>query len=129
MRPMRIREALATSLAALLLSACGDDTTPARPPAAENWERDILSTDLAVDVATSTATATVRLAGDGSLAASFEIGDLDIQHVTRDGAPLDFVDRGSQLDVGVPTTAAPVDVTIAYRFHAHDKSNGADDRG
>src|SRR5688500_7644738 len=87
------------------LAACGgggDDPTFDAPPSVipptEDSTRDIVSTDLAIDVTALTAVATITLAPSTSMGASFEIGDLAVTGVTRAGAPLEFADQGDRLD-------------------------------
>ncbi len=116
---------------ALLIAACGEpaanpDAGPLAP--AEDWDRDILDTDLAIDLATREATATLTLAASESTGASFEIGDLEITSVTdATGEPLLHDVHDAQLDVGVPAGTEPVTVVVAYRFTYHDGFTGADD--
>jgi len=109
------------------LIACGSspdapDAGPAEP--AEDWDRDVTDTDLAIDLTTREATATITLAASDSTAASFEIGDLDIHAVTdAEGEPLRYDVHDAQLDVGVAGTT----VVVSYAFQWHDGFEGADD--
>jgi len=127
--------ALAASLAAAApLAGCGDDRAPTSPdagpiPPGRDLGRNILDTDLAIDLATMSATATIRLAPSSSPAATFEIGDLDIDAVTQDGAPLEWADRGDLLDVGVPPSTEAQALTITYRWHYHGAFDGASSGG
>lgn len=114
------------------LAACGGsqstpDATPdsAGIPPLEDSSRDIQSTDLAVDVTAMTARATITLAPSPSMGASFEIGDLDITSVTMGGAPLQFADQGSRIDIGVPATTDPLTIEIDYGYHLHPNFEGA----
>ena len=100
-----------------------------RPPAAEDWTRDILSTDLELDVATLRGVATIVLAGSASSqAASFEIGDLAIESVEDSEGRLNYaigelaLPEGQRLDVGVPSTSSDPTIRVSYRFSAHDGS-------
>ncbi len=122
-------------VSALLLGACGDDHDPAMVDAAavidaglpepdENWGRDVLFTDLAFDVTTREATATVTFAGDTSGTASLNVGDLTIGSV-RSGATELLTSRTSdRLDIGVPDDGNPIAVTIDYSFGVHDNFSG-----
>jgi hypothetical protein len=100
-----------------------------RPPAGEDLTRDILTTDLELDLTTLLAKATITLAGSAtSKAASFEIGDLDIKKVEDDLGDLQFTTKsgkhGSQLDVGVPAGAGPAKIVVRYAFKPHEKFDG-----
>jgi aminopeptidase N len=123
-------------LLALPLAACGGgdpdpvvDAPPDVIPPTEDSARDILSTALAVDLATQTATATITLAPSPSMGASFEIGDLDVTAVRSGGGPLAYVDQGDRLDLGVPSTVAPLVLEIDYHFTYHNGFMGADSDG
>jgi aminopeptidase N len=134
---MRLADRLAPLTAAAVLAAtvgCGDDRAPASPDAGpiapgRDLTRDVLDTDLAVDLQAMTATATIRLAPSPSAAATFEIGDLDVDAVTLDGAPLEWADRGDLLDVGVPPSTEAVALTVAYHWHYHGAFDGASAAG
>jgi aminopeptidase N len=99
---------------------------PDRPPAAEDLNRDILSTDLTLDVTTLKGTAVITLAPSAtSKAASFEIGDLDIASVEDDSGPLKYqTTKPKQLDVGVPAGNTPAKITVQYTFKPHDMFDG-----
>jgi hypothetical protein len=109
----------------LALAACGGDDDAAAPdagPPAADWDRDVVSTDLSIDLATRAATASITIAGDPDrIDASFEIGDLAITSVdvphTIDGGELHV-----RTERGADTT-----VTVAYTFQYHDGFEGADD--
>ncbi|MCA9619232.1 MAG: hypothetical protein KC731_09420, partial [Myxococcales bacterium] len=76
------------------------------PPASEDWSRDILTTAIAIDLASLTGEATITLAPGSTTGASFEIGDLTIQAVrTAEGQDLHYEDAGEALHVGVPAGA------------------------
>ncbi len=129
------RFALALCLAAPVagLAACGgSEATPDAAPDAdtsipptEDLTRDILATDLAIDVSAMTAHATITLAPSSSLGASFEIGDLDITGVTIGGTPLQFADQGDRLDIGVPASTDPLALDIEYMYRLHSGFMGA----
>jgi aminopeptidase N len=91
--------------------------------------RDILDTTLAIDVSAHTATASVTLAASPSTGASFEIGDLDIRSVRHGEADLTWVDRGTTLDVMVPSSTEPLVLTIEYAWHWHASSDGVSAAG
>lgn len=124
---------------AMLLPACSDDTKssttsgsvlpPAPPPAAANKNRDIIHTDLAVDLATMTATATITLAPSTIEAASFEAAGLTISDVRNDEQTLNWTLANGSLDVGIPKSDAPAKVIIDYAFLYHDNFDGLSKRG
>ncbi|MFM2152386.1 MAG: hypothetical protein RL199_821 [Pseudomonadota bacterium] len=103
----------------------GADAATVRPEVAVDEGRDILQTDLALNLATREGTATLTLAASTSRAASFEVGDLSIDTVEDEAGPLKFrTDRPARLDVGVPATGAPVRLTVRYRFQQHAQLDG-----
>lgn len=116
------------------LAGCGDaetrpdpvtppDETPPEPSA--DWERDILSTDLEIDVAQKTGKARIRLAPTSSTGASFEVGGLSITSVEDPSGLLKFKVDGGQLDVGVPeATVDPAELTITYGFSVQTNYDG-----
>jgi hypothetical protein len=132
-------------LALLLLPACSDDDAAvdaapdgapdaapvdAAPPDAapapvENWDRDILTTGLSLDVSTLAGVAVVELAGDATTSASFEIGDLEITEVSDGSAPLSYVIADGpprRIDVAVPSSTGPATVRFTYSFKDHAAS-------
>lgn len=129
------------ALVALLAPGCAGETTPpaaavpnegvapteneddltAKPKPAKDFGRDIVSTRLAVDVTTKTATATIVLAPSTSRAASFETQGLHVASVTGPRGPLLFRELEGRLDVGVPASKEPVALTIAYTYEARAK--------
>jgi aminopeptidase N len=131
--------------ASLALVACGGDDTGAggsgattsssssmggaggaqgKPPASEDWTRDILSTDLTLDVATLTGRATLTLAGSDSTAGSFEIGDLEIASVSDASGELNFAASAGQLDVGIPSGGGDATLVVDYTFKPHTEFDG-----
>ena len=91
--------------------------------------RDILQTDLAINIATRSATAVVELAGSTSEAASFETGDLAINAVTAEvaGEPraLNYMAGADSLHVGVPASTEPASITIEYGYNLQHQFEGA----
>src|SRR5262249_32629749 len=68
----------------------------------------------------------IKLVPSDSLAASFEIGDLDIQEVKDAAGPLHYAvaeGKSRRLDVGVPAGPNP-EVTVEYAFKAHSNFDG-----
>jgi aminopeptidase N len=110
-------------------SASGTGGGLDRPPASEDLTRDILTTDLELDLTTLKGKATITLAASAtSKGASFEIGDLDITKVSDDLGALQFATKsgkhGSQLDVGVPEGAAAAKIVVEYAFKDHTMFDG-----
>jgi hypothetical protein len=128
-----MRRALALALPCSVLltaAACGggggddgDDGPPDAggpiPPTAD-LARDVVSTELSIDVTTRSATARITLAPSPSQGATLEIGDIAITSVTSGGGPLEFADRGDTVDIGVPATTAPLVLDIAYDYMLHN---------
>lgn len=133
------------SLAGMLSLACGDaaleseaDSSEAelngrggRPAATENLGRNILSTALTLDVTKLTGTAKIAFAPAlFKTGASFEVGDLEVKSVKLGSRALEFkVDYGGgvtagRLDVGVPVTLGPAELTIEYAFKSHSAFDG-----
>jgi aminopeptidase N len=117
-----------------LLVACGDDTTaipdapgPIEPTA--NPAREILDTQLHVDLTALTGTVTITFGPATMPGGSLEIGDLTIDSVTRGGADLAFAITGAQLDLALPASDGPIAIDIAYRFKTHDKFDGVSTKG
>jgi hypothetical protein len=108
------------------LTACSGGNSPAPDASiepAENWQREVLHTDLALDLFMLSGRAVVRLAADAAQGASFEVGDLDIRAVSdAGGAPLRFRAANGRLDVGMAKGAA--DIEIEYAFSAHADFDG-----
>jgi hypothetical protein len=99
-------------------------------PAGEDLTRDILTTDLELDLTALTGKATITIAGSTtSKAASFEIGDLDITKVSDDQGALEFATKTgihglAQLDIGVPSGATPAKIIVEYAFKKHTMFDG-----
>lgn len=101
-----------------------DDVVWNPPPAAMDWNRDILDTALVVDMTALTGKATIVLAESSSTAASFEAGGLVIDAVSTVEGPLNYTLSDGRLDIGVPATSGDVSMTIDYRFIVQDNFNG-----
>ncbi|WP_437961221.1 M1 family aminopeptidase [Sorangium sp. So ce119] len=101
-------------------SGGGDDT----PSVGEDWTRDILSTALELDLASLTGRATIVLAASDSAAASFQIGDLDVESVAGPSGALAHAVSDGQLDVGVPPTGSDATIIIDYAFKPHAEFDG-----
>jgi aminopeptidase N len=109
---------------AVALAACGHDTpsTPVAPVA--NPARAVVDTQLAVDLASNMATATITFAPSDTDGANLEIGDLVIGDVTVDGDAIDIAQTAHELDLALPASSDPIAVTIAYAFKFHEKFTG-----
>jgi aminopeptidase N len=89
-----------------------------------DFERDILSTDLELDVATLKGKATIRLAPSDSTGASFEAGGLSILDVSDPSQKLKFEVKDGRLDVGVPKGVEAAELTVEYSFKAQENFDG-----
>jgi aminopeptidase N len=122
------------ALAFVAAAGCGDnlggrspsDPTPdAGGPVApsEDFNRDLVNTDLSLDLTALTGRAVVEVAASDSTGFSLEIGDLEIDAVTdADGGALEYTAVDGQLDVGVPSGQTVV--AIDYRFLVHPEFDG-----
>ena len=119
----------------LFITGCGgsngssdqDSTNPTLPPAVENTERGLLSTNLTVDLEKRQATATIKITTDDSKAISLEIGDLDILSVESDVGFLHYEDVGDQLNIGIPK--ALTEFKIKYSYTPKEGLNGVREEG
>jgi aminopeptidase N len=102
-------------------AGCAIDCVPT------NLARDILSTSLALDLEDLSGEAVIRIAGSlESSALSFEIGDLTITSVSSGDTELIHEDDDGVLDIAVPSSAEPIEITIAYTFRTHSSFDGWD---
>ncbi|MBW2523675.1 MAG: peptidase M1 [Deltaproteobacteria bacterium] len=120
---------LVAALAAFGLAACGgdglgssDEAFSERQPST-NWDRDVLSTELDVDLETLEATALVEVDKAYRVGASLEVGDLDIAEVVGPEGPVNHTVEDGRLDLGIPARQ-PVQVEIRYRLHTRSKLEG-----
>ena len=106
-------------LSLLMAAACGqpsgapDARGPIEPT--ENWQRDLLSTDLAFDIEARTALARIVFAEGTQDGASLEVGSLDILSVQLDGQDVPQRRVGTQLDLGLAASATGT-IEIRYQF-------------
>lgn len=105
---------------ALLLGACAPDASSedydvssSRPTT--NWDRDVESTALEVDLATNRATATIAVAAAARTGASFEVPGLSVESVDGPAGPLPFKVVDGRLDIGLAARTA-TSVRIRYGF-------------
>jgi aminopeptidase N len=113
-------------VSALLIacSACSSPGPVELPEASANPERDLLQTSLHFDVEARTGLARIRFAGDDSLAATLDVGDLVIRSVTREGEALNTRREGKYLDIGIPETDEPIEIQLEYDFQSHEGFEG-----
>ncbi|HTV18023.1 MAG TPA: M1 family aminopeptidase, partial [Polyangiaceae bacterium] len=105
----------------------GDRTPPfdaGRPTSLAPAPGDILDTTLDIDLATQHGVATLKLMPSSELQ-SFEVGDLEIQSIHVAGVPIEGTRRGAFLDLGLPASDAPVDVSVEYDWVTHNGADGA----
>lgn len=111
----------------LVLAACGDNAFDF--PAKANLSRDIVSTDLVVDVTAQHGTSVITFAGDVRAGATLEIGDLTIDSVTVGGVEIETKQHDGLLDLGIPESDAPIAVSIIYDYVAHERADGVSANG
>lgn len=111
----------------VVLAACGDNAYDFAPR--PNLSRDIASTDLAIDVTAQRGTAVISFAADSNAGATLEIGDLVIDSVTVDGIAIATAQHDQLLDLGIPSSAAPIEVAIDYAYTAHERADGVSANG
>lgn len=90
---------------------------PPLPPTA-NLARDLLHTDLVIDLATLSGTATILVGPSTAPGVSFEAAGLTVTSVTGPAGPLEFVATDGRLDVGFPAAvqaALTVDYGLLYQ--------------
>ncbi len=122
-----------SAVAVLLAGSCtgtndgipaDDDSADPQPQPAEDWNRDILSTSLSVDLASTQATAVIVLAATDSTAVSFSAPGLDITGVSGPDGPLLYQITDGRLDVGVPAGGPNPEITVAFGFNAQQGFDG-----
>lgn len=98
------------------------------PAPTEHWGHNIRSTALAVNIGEQKVTATIVLNTHGSLAASFEIGNLEILAVRGESGPLRYKAGNGRLDIGMPSFSASHSdsrIEVDYHYKLHDNFDGA----
>ena len=115
----------------LLCVACSQESLGAGEeelreiPPTENSTRDILATELEIDLAAHKGTARITVDRSTRRGASFEAGGLEIDAVAGPaGEPLQFRLVDGRLDVGLPAHQS-VELSVAYRYHERSKPEGA----
>lgn len=94
-------------------------------PRYANSHRDILSTSLDVDLATSSATANLRVDTSTARGLTLEAQGLEIEGVrSANGASLEHVVSGGKLYVNIPGGRWPTNVLIDYTFETQHENNG-----
>ncbi len=119
------------------LAACGnggDDVGPAPdasvPVATPNPAREIVDTELSIDVTALTGTAKITFGPDNLDGATLEIGDLVIDEVRWMGvAPLMYLVDGDKLHLALPRSNETLTVEVAYHYKTHEMFNGSSMRG
>ena len=131
-------------LVALIVASCGGDdastagsplpatATPSVPgksdvatPASTSASRDIVSTDLVLDLTTRTGRATLTLE-TGSLPPTFEVGDLRIDAVSTSSGTVVGHSRSAEGHLVVDVTSRTTKLIIEYGFSKHGRFDGWD---
>jgi aminopeptidase N len=117
-----------------LLVACGGQSMTVTPDAAPlvptaNLAREILDTQLHVDVTALTGTSAIKFGPSTMPGASLEVGDLMIDGVTTGGAAVEFAVAAKQLDLALPASGEPITVEVAYHYKSHEGFQGSSIRG
>ncbi len=120
-----------------MLVACGDDGAGAidagsdaawsRPEPGSNWQRDILSYDLAIDLAAKSGTLTLVVAGDPTSSLSLDKGSLTIQSVSDAAGALMHLVLDKELQIGLPPNGDTRTLLIEYSFVSHTGFDGWDE--
>jgi aminopeptidase N len=119
------------------LAACGgSDPSPDAPgpiqPTA-NPDREVIDTQLQVDLASMTATATITLGASDSPGASLEVGDLMIDNIMAGLQPspaLFAVDTTTKImTIGIPATPGDFTIVVTYHWKGHEMFDGVSAKG
>jgi aminopeptidase N len=135
MVPRLMRAWLLIGLVACGGSDGGDDDSmvdaglPAAIDPTPNAARDIVATDLRVDISALSATARITLAASAQPGATLDIGDLTIDSMTMHDRPLPHMMQGAQLHLGVPAHTGDLTIEVTYRFKLHEKFDGVSSKG
>ncbi len=93
------------------------------PSPSQSWSRDLIATDLHLDLARLHGSAVITFVPSlSSTGASFDVHGLVVESVTGPYGPLDYRVDGGRLDVGVPL--GTVYVSVDYAFTVHDDFDG-----
>ncbi|MFT7520230.1 MAG: aminopeptidase N [Kiritimatiellia bacterium] len=106
------------------LTACSPEPEPEPEPKPllEDWARDLLHTDLTVDLSTNTAMAAITVAASGSTSLSLDVAGLQIDDVLdMEGNTVNYRVLDGRLDV---ITAADTQSTVAVNYHFSEGSEG-----
>ncbi|MBK9258631.1 MAG: peptidase M1 [Polyangiaceae bacterium] len=126
----KLVSSLVASLSILVLTGCdgAQDPKPGPVPIAPSMDtsRDILSTNLALDVTAMTGEATIVLAGSESTGASLEVPGLSVTSVASPDStlPIQYAVQDGRLDVGVPESSDPIELRISYSFATQSNFDG-----
>ncbi|MES9862061.1 MAG: M1 family aminopeptidase [Candidatus Thiodiazotropha sp. LLP2] len=114
----------------IMLSGCNNNSSSSTHKVYPEWNRDIKSYDITLDMQQRGGLALLTIAGSFvSEGISVDIGDLSIEGVMINGSEPDFTISGDRLDIDLPKTDQEVDVSINYTFQFHDDFNGVSRTG
>lgn len=105
-------------------ASTGDAEDADVPELSEDWSRDILSTELSLDLAARKGTAVIRIAPSQSSSASLEVKGLTITDVRGVDGPVRYAVRDGRLDVETPVGEEPIDLQVEYGFSVHNDFDG-----
>jgi hypothetical protein len=95
----------------------------------QDFTRDVLQTDLTLDLSALKGTAAITLGASASTAASFNVGDLDVTGVRDATGPLTYSVGAGPLDVAARPSAANTTLTVSYDFTRHTSMKGYNQKG
>jgi aminopeptidase N len=98
-------------------------------PIGVDWGRDILRTDLSIDLAAGKGVATIQIAPAESSAVSLEVKGLEIRAVSSAGATLRHAVTEGRLDIEVPAQNEAIEFRVEYSFSVQHQFDGYLDNG
>lgn len=128
-----LRAFVLTGFVLACVACASDDTAPDSSEddarGATGLSRDIVDTQVSLDVATHRGTATLQIAAFSGRVLAFEVGELGIEKVHVDGIDTPFQlaalqPRGKRLDLSVPASKNARSVVVDYTFTDQDDLHG-----
>lgn len=119
---------VASALAAGAMGCTSTDERAPRPEPTPNWERDVLSTSLDIDLASNHGVAVLSVAPGSAAGASFEVWGLTIASVTANDGPIPYRIDDGVLDLGLRADEG-AEIRVDYRFARKDAADGVFSNG